>query len=61
MTRLITFLKAVDLTDLALVSGGVLLWIGLSMLTDWAPFVVIGVLLLLYGAAPMLLTGGRRK
>lgn len=61
MTRLLTILKGIDLTDLALIAGAALLWIGLGMLAEWAPFVTIGLLLVAYGSAPMLVALGRRQ
>ena len=49
------------MTDVALVGGGALLWIGLDQLSRWLPFVVLGSLLLLYGAAPLLVAIARRR
>jgi hypothetical protein len=43
-----------DLTDVALVGGLALLWYGVSrMAPGWEP-IVVGTIIVLYGAAPML-------
>jgi hypothetical protein len=45
---------AIDLTDVALVGGLALLWVGISrMAPGWEP-IVVGTIIVLYGAAPML-------
>lgn len=62
LARLTGLLRAVDLADLALVAGLALLWIGLGMVAPPLPYIVVGALLLAFGAFPVVaaLTGRRR-
>lgn len=61
MRRMLAGIRGIDMTDLAILAGAVLLWIGLDKIIDWAPYVAVGSLLLAYGATPMLLALRRRR
>lgn len=53
-------LSAIDITDLALIGGVALLWVGLGMLAAPAPYIVVGALAVAYGVLPALLARRRR-
>jgi len=54
MTRLLRAVRSIDLTDIALVGGLILLGYGLAQISEPMAAVVIGALVLLYGALPLL-------
>lgn len=60
MTRLLSLLRRVDLTDVALLTGLALLWIGLGQIAAPLPFIVVGGLVAAYGALPLVLAVRRR-
>lgn len=62
MTRLRAAMRAVDVTDVALVVGLVLLWLGLGRVSEAVQYIVVGTLLAAYGLLPVLFAAiGRRR
>lgn len=58
MTTATRALRRLDLSDVLIVAGFVLLWIGLDMVAPALPFIVVGALLLGLALGPIL--RGRR-
>jgi hypothetical protein len=56
MTRLLRAVRSIDLTDIALIGGLVLLGYGLAQVSGSLAAIVVGGLLLVYGALPLLAT-----
>jgi hypothetical protein len=52
-------LSAFDITDVAIVVGLVLLWIGLGMVAPSLSFIVVGTLAIAYGLAPTVIRSRR--
>jgi len=56
MTRLLRALRRIDATDIALMGGLVLLGYGVAQFSQALAAIVVGGLVLLYGALPLLAT-----